>query len=229
MIVRHKHKSHFVVVPNTIFDDVRLSVEAKGMLGYLLSRPHSWSVRHGQLQRTLGIGRKLLDRIMQELIAAGYVDRDREQGRNEHNQFKTYNYVVTDVPKQKSEVASAIISGVRTAHRRKPVRQKDTDSKTESTKTDSTKLLPNPFLIAQGDAPQASQDKYSDLGKRALASGLARVFEGSEPFRAWSRFRGVDGMPPIDEGVIDGKRRRIVWMPALYPPHQRGDGDGDSH
>ena len=54
-IIRRKHDSQFTVVPNRIFEDDRLSIEAKGVLGYLLSRPHDWSVRHDHLQRELGL------------------------------------------------------------------------------------------------------------------------------------------------------------------------------
>jgi len=49
---------------------------AKGLLVYLLSRPPNWSVQHKQLQRALGIGRKLLTKLLNELAEAGYVDRD---------------------------------------------------------------------------------------------------------------------------------------------------------
>ncbi|CCD95731.1 hypothetical protein BRAO375_4670006 [Bradyrhizobium sp. ORS 375] len=46
------------------------------MLGYLLSRPHKWHVRLDHIGRTLVVGRKKLQRIFRELIAAGYVARE---------------------------------------------------------------------------------------------------------------------------------------------------------
>src|SRR5262245_35343058 len=98
MIIRHKHKGRFVIVPNEIFHDPRLSLSAKGLLVYLLSLPPDWAVRHDQLQRKLGIGRKLLDGAFKELIAAGYAGRDEMQGRDERNRFTTLNYVVSDIP-----------------------------------------------------------------------------------------------------------------------------------
>jgi len=54
-----------------VFADERLSIEAKGVLGHLLSRPHKWRVRLG-----MSGGRKKLQRIFRELIAAGYVTRE---------------------------------------------------------------------------------------------------------------------------------------------------------
>jgi hypothetical protein len=46
-IVRRGHRTHFIILPNAVFVDQRVSVEAKGVLGYLLSRPHKW---HGRLE-----------------------------------------------------------------------------------------------------------------------------------------------------------------------------------
>jgi hypothetical protein len=98
VIIRHKHTGSFTVVPNAIFNDDRLSLTAKGLLGYLLSRPRNWEVRHDQLQRKLDIGRKLLSKLLNELREAGYLERDEEQGRDDQNRFTTLNYVVRDIP-----------------------------------------------------------------------------------------------------------------------------------
>jgi hypothetical protein len=83
MIIRHKHKGRFTVVPNSIFNDDRLCLGAKGLLGYLLSLPGNWQVRHDQLQHKLRVGRKLLNKLLLELEKAGYLDRDDEQARDE--------------------------------------------------------------------------------------------------------------------------------------------------
>jgi hypothetical protein len=96
-IVRHYHNSYFAALPNAIWEDRRTSVEAKGVLGYLLSRPHNWNVRLEQVGRVLDIGKDKLQRIFRELIAAGYVTR--EQTRDESTgSFGAIEYVVKDVP-----------------------------------------------------------------------------------------------------------------------------------
>jgi hypothetical protein len=96
-IVRREHRAHFTIVPNAMFLDERLSIEAKGVLGFLLSRPHDWQVRLDHVGRTLKIGRKKLQRIFRELISAGYVTREQQRildGRR----FGEMDYVVRDVP-----------------------------------------------------------------------------------------------------------------------------------
>jgi len=96
-IVRREHRAQFTIVPNAIFLDDRLSIEAKGVLGYLLSRPHSWQVRLDHVGRTLRIGRKKLQRIFRELIGAGYVTREQPRTAEAHR-FRELDYVVRDVP-----------------------------------------------------------------------------------------------------------------------------------
>src|SRR4030081_2523529 len=113
MIIRHRHKGRFTVVPNAIFNDDRLSLGAKGLLGYLLSLPGNWQVRHDRLQYKLGVGRKLLNKLLLELEEAGYLARDEEQARDEQNRFMPYNYVVRDIPEP-------AVSGAPAARRSEP-------------------------------------------------------------------------------------------------------------
>jgi site-specific DNA recombinase len=95
-IVRREHRDNFTIVPNAMFLDERLSVEAKGVLGFLLSRPHKWQVRLDHIGRTLRVGRKKLQRIFRELISAGYVTREQQRILDGHR-FGEMDYVVRDV------------------------------------------------------------------------------------------------------------------------------------
>jgi hypothetical protein len=94
-VVRRRHNGRFASLPNAIWEDPRLTVEAKGVLGYLLSRPHNWNVRPQQVGQVLDIGKDKLQRIFRELIAAGYVTR--EQNRDvSTGSFGNVEYVVRD-------------------------------------------------------------------------------------------------------------------------------------
>ena len=223
VIIRHKHTGSFTVVPNAIFNDDRLSLTAKGLLGYLLSRPRNWEVRHDQLQRKLDIGRKLLSKLLNELREAGYLERDEEQGRDDQNRFTTLNYVVRDIP----ELTAA---DVPTPLRSEPPHKRDTGNNKEEIKTESTKPFPKPLPTEQGDTQLARQWVYSEFGERAFAAGQRAVYLGSKPYQAWLSYRGKDGMPGfVDRAIINGKVQEIVWMPSLYPPRRAADeseGDG---
>jgi hypothetical protein len=96
MIVRRRHNGRFAALPNAIWTDERLSIEAKGVLGYLLSRPHNWNVRLPQIGRVLNVGKDRLQRIFRQLIEAGYVTR--EQLRTDGGVFGSAEYIVRDEP-----------------------------------------------------------------------------------------------------------------------------------
>jgi hypothetical protein len=95
-IVRRHHNSNFTVVPNAIFEDMRLSVEAKGTLGYLLSRPHDWTIRLTYIGTTLRLGRDKTERIFQELQDTGYVVRGKQKRIN--GVWGPMEFVVYDDP-----------------------------------------------------------------------------------------------------------------------------------
>lgn len=63
----------FTVYANGFVRDKALSLEAKGALRYLLSKPDTWCLRRAELQNALCVGRAVVDRIVAELTAAGYL------------------------------------------------------------------------------------------------------------------------------------------------------------
>lgn len=130
MIIKRRHNSRFSIVPNAIYEDRRLSLDTKAALGYLLSRPAHWQIRLEALQGALQVGRRSTQRIMRELIEAGYAERDDEQPRDENNHFSTYNYIIRDVP----ETGVAFLPQDRFVQRRRRGLKTCSDSKKEITK-----------------------------------------------------------------------------------------------
>jgi hypothetical protein len=57
VIIRRKVNRNFTVIPNEIMNDERLSFEALGLLGFLLSRPDNWHVIVDNLRSRGGLGR----------------------------------------------------------------------------------------------------------------------------------------------------------------------------
>jgi hypothetical protein len=220
MIIRRKHKRNFTVVPNAIHDDDRLSLEARGLLGFLLSRPPNWEIRHDAVRRKFGISPAKLARILNELIAAGYLARDPDQPRDEHMRFASYAYEVRDEPVLGGSVARPPSANLRQ-------RKSDIDNKKEEIKKSENKSSPKPPPPACAVSAPAFRDQYTEFGRRALAAGMRPVFVGSAPFLSWVKFRGSDGIPPIDEARVDGRHRKLVWLPSIYPPGCRPADDED--
>ena len=95
-IITRQRSERFAIIPNAVADDDRLSYEARGMLCYLLAKPNNWRVSVRNLQRAGNIGRDKTYRILNELIAAGYVTRSQEKA--EAGKFGEQEYVVYDDP-----------------------------------------------------------------------------------------------------------------------------------
>jgi hypothetical protein len=119
-IVRRHHNSNFTVVPNAIFEDARLSIEAKGVLGYLLSRPHDWTIHLTQIGNALDIGRDKTERIFRELRDAGYVVRGK-QTKQANGAWGAMEFVVFDDPTTpEAQQARAAAPSPENAHTAEP-------------------------------------------------------------------------------------------------------------
>jgi DNA-binding MarR family transcriptional regulator len=86
-IIRVKKDGHFFVVSNEPFNDERLSWEASGVLGYLLSKPDTWELRTEDLIKQRKAGKQVITRIINELKKAGYIRR--YQHRRADGTFET--------------------------------------------------------------------------------------------------------------------------------------------
>lgn len=84
-IHRATKRRQFTVIATETLTDKALSVEARGMLAYLLTLPNDWTIRLEQIATELRIGRDKTQKIMRELQTAGYAQlqdaRDAASGR----------------------------------------------------------------------------------------------------------------------------------------------------
>ena len=71
-----KDKGYFVA-NNLPFNDRRLSWEASGVMGYLLSKPDGWKCRNFDLVNQRNAGQDKVKRIISELKSCGYLHRYR--------------------------------------------------------------------------------------------------------------------------------------------------------
>ena len=75
MIIRtDKRQTRYSVVDNTGFEDSRLSLKAKGLLGYFLTKPDHWEVRIEDLVKRSPDGRDSIQGGLRELAKFGYAE-----------------------------------------------------------------------------------------------------------------------------------------------------------
>jgi hypothetical protein len=206
-IRRRKHNANFTIVPNAIVEDMRLSVEAKGTLAYLLSRPADWTVRLRQVGKTLRMGRDKTQRVFGELKGAGYVVRRSQQRAG--GRWGAREYLVLDDP---TKGAPGLDDEISTA------------PKSTSIPADETPRPENPATVEPPTVePQAHfQAAYKGLrvnktGSNKIAAA-ERTREGSnclirkEAFELADELMRLQRLDPDDPRVIGAAYQVEQWL-----------------
>lgn len=95
-IIRSVKNAKYTTVSNVAANDPKLSLKAKGIFYFLMSKPDSWTISERGLMTQLREGRTAIAAALKELEDAGYLQR--EQVRNEGGRFKTGNNVLREEP-----------------------------------------------------------------------------------------------------------------------------------
>ena len=72
-----KSAGRWEAVPVALTNDARLSLEARGLAAWFMTRPPNWRIRAGALSGLLAVGRDKVKRLLRELEDAGYLVRAR--------------------------------------------------------------------------------------------------------------------------------------------------------
>jgi len=92
----HDKLNPYVMINRDLMQRSNLSLEAKGLMGYLLSLSEGWKINRVHLMTVTLIGKDKLKRILDELIGLGYISMNRyssDQG------WRRVNYQVSEFPK----------------------------------------------------------------------------------------------------------------------------------
>lgn len=90
--IRTRKDDNYFVANNAPFNDKRLSWEARGMMGYLLSKPNNWTVRLNDLVNQTEAGVYKVRAILKELEACGYINRQIVQNEKGLFEWETHVY-----------------------------------------------------------------------------------------------------------------------------------------
>ena len=81
MIHRDGHKTDFTRIANSALRDDRLSLEARGLLSFMLTMSDQWEFSIKGLAYQHGVGEKTIMRLVKELKAAGYIIQERHKDK----------------------------------------------------------------------------------------------------------------------------------------------------
>ena len=96
-IIRQKREQHFSVISNDVLNDKRLSFKARGLLVYMLSMKDDWKFYTAELvEHSEKDGIKSIRSALNEIEAAGYLQRIQSRGK--HGHFKEQDWKLFDTP-----------------------------------------------------------------------------------------------------------------------------------
>ena len=80
-IVRAARRKRFVIIDQRAIEDTRLSWAARGLLGYLLSRPDDWKVLVNDLRKWADLGRDGIYRLLRDVGYMRFTRKHDQYGR----------------------------------------------------------------------------------------------------------------------------------------------------
>lgn len=177
----------YAMIDRAIFEDEALSWKAKGLLGYLLSRPDDWVTRMSDLKKRSKDGIDGTRSAVCELESAGYLKRYRE--RDEQGQFKGFVVEVHEIPVPEDERTSIAYESPPSGFPRveKPALEKPTQENPVITNKDCTETnvsidIPgdsSPFLEEWEEEAQLEQDnlwrKPQQAAEVAILASVGRT------------------------------------------------------
>ncbi len=246
-IIRPAKGQPYTVLPNTLLRDRRLSADTRTMVALILSKPKGWRIRPPALAKELAhesvgqLGREKMARMFREATAAGYMAR--YQTRQDSGLWGAFAYLVgmpEDVKAAVDVIESNGFSAVEPEAGKpqaaepqaaepqavNPHAYKGNNLKNNESIKPLSKVSPT---AAQACLPEEGlgEEALTLFGRAAQDGGCRFVWEGSKAAIAWNAFRGLDGMPPVDEAIVGGERRRGFWLPSLFPPKRLSVGAGE--
>lgn len=92
-ILKRSLSSNFTQVSNGFIQDNKISILARGLGVFLLSKPNNWVINQENISKELEIGRDKLKRIFNELIIHGYMHRCRYTTFAKKNEQSVFYYI----------------------------------------------------------------------------------------------------------------------------------------
>lgn len=96
--VSHNKENPYVLLNKKFLEGSLLSLRAKGLLAYLLSKPDNWTIRVPHLIREMKEGRDAIQATLKELEIQGYLVRSRAQDKK--GKFRGWETIVFETPQQ---------------------------------------------------------------------------------------------------------------------------------
>jgi hypothetical protein len=205
MIIRRRHTSNFTVVTNDVFNDSRLTIEERGALGWLISRPHNWEVSRQGCAKLWNVGRDKARRILRRLVETGWAKGEMVREETTGT-FVGMRYTITDEcgPEQAFQDDDGVTAAEEPETQNASV---DNEPRPEYTSVDDHHALETPQTVKASPVPLVSTESitktYPTLPKQ---EGFKREISGEQSEEAEKRYTQFQSNYP--KPVLDPARTR---------------------
>jgi hypothetical protein len=214
-IRRGVRNARYAAIPNHVFEETRLSMEARWLLGYLLSKPDNWTVVLRDISNKGNCGRDKARRMIAELVELGYAQKEqaRDGGR-----FSALSLVIYDEPFP-AEAVESVASLPQTEN------PSTVNPSTEKPATANPPLVITDNLEKTDYSSERARENDEDgrENRKSVERAFKRAFHqwptaisDSEPdaFRAWS-----DLTPDERQSAFEDAQRYIEAAKATGRKH----------
>ncbi|MFF3416779.1 helix-turn-helix domain-containing protein [Streptomyces sp. NPDC002698] len=198
--------SGYVQIPNVAARYAGLSLEAVGLLTYLLSLPDRAGATVDSVCAKVSNGRRTVSKAMNELVAAGYVKRAKLQDPSSGKWVTVTS--VTDTPESPTDTFPTVGSPTG-----QPVGGSPIGSKTKSKKDITTPSIP---VQRQEAAPLAPEgDEKQGEGEKNLVRKINREM-AKEARRILMRLSGNRSLRLTDQEIERLAPKVVPWLREDY-------------
>jgi hypothetical protein len=195
--IRVKKDARYFSASNEPFNDKRLSWEARGLMGYLLSKPNNWKIRMHDLDEQGPAGARKLKRMLAELRLYGYMNRIRVKLDNGKFDWITDVYespaqnpnptkdVIKTIPTKRTTGKKVKASGAKRTSAKRTSAKRTSAKRTDLTKTDSPITeLQNTEVIINKDSLDYFKSKFGKFHGEKELYQWAIFYDSVGPDRA---------------------------------------------
>lgn len=225
-IRKRKQHNKFTVLPNSIFA-AKMSLQATGLLCYLLHLPGDWKIRKTELFKNFKNGRDATIKAFNELILKGYIEEVEQ--RTKAGKFSGNDYYVSDEP-YFNPIPENQVTVEKKPFTEKPFTDNPFTEKpfTENqelinnidTNNDNTKLSNNTSVLFVGgssDSLNDQKEKEKDSAKKE--KGLYQKFIDAY----YLFFNERNGLPPKIDGASGNAAKSIISYLKTVARNKNGD------
>lgn len=224
-IRRGVRNARYAAIPNHVFEDTRLSMEARWLLSYLLSKPDNWTVVIGDIIKKGVCGRDKARKMIAELVDVGYAEREQTRADGKFGASVLVIYDEPNVPEvvvahDVSADASESVAFLPQPEMPSPVKPSPVLPSPVKSAHSNNLNLANTDNQQERDAREAVSDRSDLPGTAAFEKRVQRFCSGEGyaegEWRGWtsSTLRHIAGMfadLSLDERT-DAERYRDAFL-----------------